>query len=358
MRPVALWAVVGAVGLALGPPQEAAVGPIQSDPVVDAARRWALRYSQTLPDFVCTEFIHRYQNWTGTDFQFDTLTFRVSFYRQREAYELVARNSKPSYQRVESLNGSITRGEFGSALRLVFDAGSAAAFEPQRPKRIERRPAAAYGYAVRLENFALRVGIRQPPDPQCLPRLGICRSLYRPSAAADNGGRSAAGFPHPGSGHDHRLRFPRDRRGAVSAARYVPRCACSSCRAKRCSSISAEMTRPPPAAASATATPWSFEVPASSRQIRSSRFIDTGSSLDAGLSGNAGFLPFSGSGVFFGPVSRRRAALNGTKHVRCAPPIPRCCVCECHGCTSVSCAQVVHAQRNATRYAFHSLCTG
>jgi hypothetical protein len=143
---------VGAVGLAVGRPQETAAGPIQSDPVIEAARRWALRYSQTLPDFVCTEFIHRYQNWTGTDFQFDTLTFRVSFYRQREAYELVARNQRPSHQRVESLNGSITRGEFGSALRLVFDDASAAVFEAQRPKRIEGRAVATYGYAVRLES--------------------------------------------------------------------------------------------------------------------------------------------------------------------------------------------------------------
>ncbi len=152
MRPVALWAVVGAVGLVAGRPQETAPGAVKNDTVVEAARRSALRYSQTLPDFVCTEFVHRYQNWTGTDFQFDTLTFRVSFYRQKEAYELVARNQRPSYQRVESLNGSITRGEFGSALRLVFDAGSAAVFEPQRLKRIERKAVATYGYAVRLEN--------------------------------------------------------------------------------------------------------------------------------------------------------------------------------------------------------------
>ena len=154
---------MGTFGLAVGRPQETAVGPIQSDPVVEAARRWAPRYSQTLPDFVCTEFTRRYQNWTGADFQLDTLTFRVSFYRQKEAYELVGRNQRPSDQRVESLNGSTTRGEFGSALRLVFDAGSAAVFEPQGPKRIERRAVATYGYAVRLENsrYKLEYGSRR-----------------------------------------------------------------------------------------------------------------------------------------------------------------------------------------------------
>ena len=146
-----LW-VVAAVGLAVGRPQKTTAGPVESDPVLEAARGWAMRYSQTLPDFVCTEFIRRYQNWTGTDFQLDTLTFRVSFYHQREAYELFARNQRPSHQLVESLNGSISRGEFGSALRLVFDPESATVFEPQKPERIQRRAVAMYGYAVRLEN--------------------------------------------------------------------------------------------------------------------------------------------------------------------------------------------------------------
>ena len=147
-----LWVVVAAVGLTVGWPQKTTVGLIKADPVMEAARGWALRYSQTLPDFFCTEFIRRYQNWIGTDYQLDTLTFRVSFYHQREAYELVASNQRPSHQPVESLNGSISRGEFGSALRLVFDPESATVFEPQKPERIQRRAVAIYGYAVRLEN--------------------------------------------------------------------------------------------------------------------------------------------------------------------------------------------------------------
>ena len=129
--------------------------------MLKAARGWALRYSQTLPDFVCTEFIRRYQNWTGTDFQLDTLTFLVSFYRQREAYEPVARNRRPSHQAVESLNGTISRGEFGSALQLVFDPESASVFELRKPERIQRRTVAVYGYAVRRENshYELKYGL-------------------------------------------------------------------------------------------------------------------------------------------------------------------------------------------------------
>jgi hypothetical protein len=148
----ALWAVVVSAGLAVGWPQSKGPDPAGSDPDLKAARAWALRYSQTLPDFVCTEFVRRYQNWTGTDFKVDTLTFRISFNQQREAYGLVARNQNPSHQSVESLNGSTTKGEFGSALRLIFDRESAAVFEPQKPQRLQRRILAVYAYAVRQEN--------------------------------------------------------------------------------------------------------------------------------------------------------------------------------------------------------------
>jgi hypothetical protein len=98
VRVVALWAVVVSVGFLFGRAQSTDSDPAGSDPVLKAARAWALRYSQTLPDFVCTAFVRRYQNWTGTDFKVGTLTFRVSFYQQKEAYELVARNQNPSHR--------------------------------------------------------------------------------------------------------------------------------------------------------------------------------------------------------------------------------------------------------------------
>jgi len=237
----ALWAVVVSAGLAVGWPQSKGPDPAGSDPDLKAARAWALRYTQTLPDFVCTEFVRRYQNWTGTDFKVDTLTFRVSFNQQREAYELVARNQNPSHQSVESLNGSTTKGEFGSALRLIFDRESAAVFEPQKPERLQRRILAVYGYAVRQENSHYRL------------EYGYSRILtaYHGRVYID-----------PSTGRVLRLttevdppriftsgrRAPRLITVSVQSAwrntccRSTPKCARSSCRAKKNSSISAGVT--------------------------------------------------------------------------------------------------------------------
>jgi hypothetical protein len=118
------------------------------DPVLDAARSWALQYARTLPDFFCSEFIRRYANWQGPDVKIDTLTLQLGFNQHKEAYRLVARDGHPTTQSVASLNGSFSSGEFGSALFLIFDPESAASFQSERPERIRRRPVTVYSYAV------------------------------------------------------------------------------------------------------------------------------------------------------------------------------------------------------------------
>jgi hypothetical protein len=122
-----------------------------ADPVLAGAREMALAYSRTLPDFLCTEFIRRFGNWVGTDVRIDTLTLQIGYSQLRETYRLVARDNHASHQSLESLNGAISRGEFGSALRFIFDPVSAAEFEAQPPERIRRRPVAVYTYSVPLE---------------------------------------------------------------------------------------------------------------------------------------------------------------------------------------------------------------
>jgi hypothetical protein len=118
------------------------------DPVLDAARAWALHYSRTLPDFFCTEFIRRYTNYQGPEVKLDTLTLQLGFAQHKESYHLVARDGHPTHQTIASLNGPMTGGEFGSALFLIFEPVSAALFQPESLGRIHRHPVAVYSYAV------------------------------------------------------------------------------------------------------------------------------------------------------------------------------------------------------------------
>ncbi len=137
-------------------PQPAAQSPAPPAPeelarMLDAARAYALDYSQTLPDFICDELVRRYREgmdpgtWTLTD----TLTVRLSYYGRREDYKLVLVNNKPAADRsYESLTGSISEGEFGSLLRQVFEAEASTQIRFARWDSIGDKLVAVFGYRM------------------------------------------------------------------------------------------------------------------------------------------------------------------------------------------------------------------
>jgi hypothetical protein len=118
------------------------------DAVFETAQTWALHYARTLPDFFCSEYIRRFVNYQGPEVRLDTLTLQLGFQERKETYRLVARDNHPSHQSLQSLNGSFSSGEFGSALFLIFDPESAAFFQPEPPQRIRRHPVTVYSFAV------------------------------------------------------------------------------------------------------------------------------------------------------------------------------------------------------------------
>ncbi len=132
-----------------------------ANPILNAARTWALHYSRTLPDFFCNEFIRRY--WLATEAKIDTLTLQLGFSQQKPTYRLIARNGRPTHQPIASLNGAFSSGEFGSALFLAFDPASGALFEPEPAQRIRRRRVAVYSFAVPAasSHYRLLYGTRE-----------------------------------------------------------------------------------------------------------------------------------------------------------------------------------------------------
>jgi hypothetical protein len=135
------WAAIAA---AQRPPDDAQARAIED------ARQVALNYSQTLPDFLCTQDIRRYVDWRSRNVwvPVDTLTVQVSFFRQNETYKLVQQSGRPAVQSYESIAGVSTRGEFGSTLRWVFDPASKTDFESKGAARIAGHNTSVYAYRV------------------------------------------------------------------------------------------------------------------------------------------------------------------------------------------------------------------
>jgi hypothetical protein len=131
------------------------------------SREAALRYTQSLPDFICTQEIRRFSKTNRTNWQrLDILTVRLTTSFGGEEYKLVEVNRTPTDRSYESVGGTISRGEFGSLLHGIFDPRSAAEFHFERWTSVNGQRAALYSYRVdigkarfQLQSFDAGLGL-------------------------------------------------------------------------------------------------------------------------------------------------------------------------------------------------------
>jgi hypothetical protein len=122
--------------------------PEEQQRTLDTARDIAIHYSGKLPDFICTEQVERTDSILANHVKADRLTIQLSYFGQKEKQKLVAMNGKPTQQPLESLDGLITGGEFGSLLLGVFDPSSSADFQWKASSNVRKRRAAVYTFRI------------------------------------------------------------------------------------------------------------------------------------------------------------------------------------------------------------------
>jgi len=122
--------------------------------LLEDAQRTAINYTKSLPDFICTEVVHRYEAYgpQGAFRSADTLELQVSYFQLHENYKLVARNNRPTRQSLATVGGAINQGEFGSTLLLIFHPISKTEFAFQEWNQIGDRRVAVYSYRVERIN--------------------------------------------------------------------------------------------------------------------------------------------------------------------------------------------------------------
>src|SRR5262249_40503697 len=97
--------------------------------IITEAREYALNYSKTLPDFICTQVTRRYAapapgtrhgGPAGSDpswYALDTLTLKLSYFEQKEDYKLILVNNTVTTQDYKTLGRATSTGDFGSLMR-------------------------------------------------------------------------------------------------------------------------------------------------------------------------------------------------------------------------------------------------
>ena len=135
----------------------ARVTPKQDWPLILArVRSNALAYSDRLPDFICNQTTRQFirsvaptVGWKITG----SFVAELAYYDRKEHYEILSVNRKPvpGGTTMENLGGGLSIGEFGSALRGLFEHRTQAEFRLIGPKRINRRKTLCIAFEVSQE---------------------------------------------------------------------------------------------------------------------------------------------------------------------------------------------------------------
>jgi hypothetical protein len=127
--------------------------------LLEQARESAMRYSDSLPDFLCTEVVRRSEDalgngrWRTTD----TLTVKLSYSDHREDYKLMQINGKPTSVDYLQAGGALSTGEFGTRLASIFDLTSHGDFRWKGWTTLRKRRAARFTYRIAREDSIFRI---------------------------------------------------------------------------------------------------------------------------------------------------------------------------------------------------------
>jgi hypothetical protein len=133
------------------PPAPSAAEQVQ---IWNAAHDNALLYTESLPDFICSEVVRRYTdpNDKGAWKLGDTLVLKLTYFDRREEYKLMTVNNHSTGQSYDQLRGAITEGEFGSMLAAIFALKSRTNRSWDHWTLLRSRPAHVYSFAIAAAN--------------------------------------------------------------------------------------------------------------------------------------------------------------------------------------------------------------
>jgi hypothetical protein len=138
-------------------PHPPAPGQAERRRILEAARKNALNYTRSLPDFICMEEVRRFESPRGNWELKDTLSVKLSYFGQREDYQLIRWNGKPSVLSYRDVGGAVTEGEFGSTLAAIFAPESQTDFRWDHWTTLRKRPAHVFTFRIAAEHSTYRM---------------------------------------------------------------------------------------------------------------------------------------------------------------------------------------------------------
>ncbi|MFP5235723.1 MAG: VWA domain-containing protein [Acidobacteriota bacterium] len=142
------------VTTAVQPPSEA-----ETKQLLDDARKTALGYGDSLPNFLCLQVTNRsfdttgYGRWKLRDSLVEVLRYRD----KQESRTLLTVNGRSSTGSRAGLKGSISTGEFGGVLRAIFSDSAKANFKWKETDSLKNGTVQVFDYTVDKQNSMFTV---------------------------------------------------------------------------------------------------------------------------------------------------------------------------------------------------------
>lgn len=156
--------------------------PEEQAAVIAETRDAALKFADTLPDFICTQITRRWiaqtQSKATVDFGDprapgpakvsgvyedaswklkDTLTVQLSYYHQQEQYKLLLIDGRPAKRSYESAGGATTYGDFWNVLGILFQPSSKTYFDWSHWALLAGQKVMVFRFRVAATNSQWRV---------------------------------------------------------------------------------------------------------------------------------------------------------------------------------------------------------
>jgi len=141
------------------PPKPAYVPPPppsseEQQEIISEMREYAMNYSKSLPDFICTQVTRKYFAQTGKDdFHPEaTVMENLTYFDQQEHYKVTMVNDHVVDLAHEAVGGAASSGDFGSLLRSTLSPRADALIEFERWGRLRGNDCYVFSYRITSGN--------------------------------------------------------------------------------------------------------------------------------------------------------------------------------------------------------------
>jgi hypothetical protein len=120
--------------------------------IIEAIRNYAINYTQSLPNFICTQVTRRMIDQTGTADHWqsvDKIQEQLTYFDHHESYKVVMVNGQMVQNKDHlKLGGAISEGEFGSIMAEIFAPETEAQFDWHHLGKLDGRIMNVFSYRV------------------------------------------------------------------------------------------------------------------------------------------------------------------------------------------------------------------